>query len=106
MKLIPDQLQFIIYGIENRQSFLAEDTNTLLDVINSVYLERDGEDIAEVIEEIKSSNCSHSKVVVEHLLRVFLLFPFERIEGTARQHVISAGIKYIIDYRFKDMILH
>lgn len=94
--LITDQYLNAIYGLKNRQSYLKEDTNTFLDIINTVYLERDVEDIARVMEELKSSNCSNTTIVAEDLLKTFIFTPFERVKGTAREQVISAGIDHVI----------
>ncbi|CAH2083275.1 unnamed protein product [Euphydryas editha] len=82
-------LSYAVYALENRHTILKEDTNLLMDVTDTIFIEADLDNVAKVIEDISQypDNKESAATIAHTAIQTFVYTPFNRIIGTAKERL-------------------
>nr|XP_026498859.1 uncharacterized protein LOC113402761 [Vanessa tameamea] len=96
-----NHFKYAEYALENRRAVLKRDINGLIDVVDTVYIEKEIEDIAKVIKDIERypNSTETARDVIDEALQAYMDRPFRRIHGTAREKLLMTELDSAIKRR-------
>ncbi|XP_050360206.1 uncharacterized protein LOC126780009 [Nymphalis io] len=99
--VMQDHFKYAEYALENKHTVLKRDVNGLIDIVDTVYIETDIDNIANLMRDIKRypNGTKTDDEIIEAAIQDYMYAPFRRIHDTAREKLLVVELNNVIKRR-------